>query len=248
MQIIRMHQRAQSGAPTTAGSQACVLTLLQFADNLSSARLDGQGTDFGYWQTFVARFFATDGNLRHHLLSAKDNSTKAFEISGSPLPWYYHTFFKNGVERIELNIERAAEKDLPAPHGGGHVVESARTTFTFYYGNTHQVVSVGRLQVIFDAQGKIKLFDYKAEENQEFINRSVLVPDSESPDQKAGTSSPKMSKKQQAQRAKSTLLATPSLLPAIERRPVGEWGIPPQVCQLLEVSALQANSDRVIDS
>lgn len=240
MQI--MQYTAQQRNRQGSGSQGvCVLTLLQFADDLSSARETDQSVELSFWQSFVSRFFAVDGSLRHQLLHANDNSTKAYELSGPPVPWYYYTFFKNGVERMELNVEKATETDLSLPHGG-HVVKSERTTFTFYYGNTHQVVSVGRLQVHFDAQGKIKLFDFKAEENQEFINRSELVPDS--PDQKAGTSSPKLNKKQQQQR-KSTM--SQSLMTALERRPVGEWGIPKQVMQLLEVSACSETLSRIAD-
>jgi hypothetical protein len=103
-------------------------------------------------------------------------------------------------------VENAQEKDL---HPGGQIVESAKTSFIYWFVNgcqvrstgliaslilvpsdSAQLVAHGNLRAQYDVNGKIDLLDLVTTGHAEYIPRSQLQPP-ESPDQKQ---SPKVGK------------------------------------------------------
>lgn len=62
--------------------------------------------------------------------------SKQFEISTPALARYYWTQFNSGIKHIQMLVEGAREKDLP---NGGHMVESLKTSFIYWFANDCQV-------------------------------------------------------------------------------------------------------------
>lgn len=95
----------------------------------------GEAHDLAYWQQFVGRFYAPGGVLRQGVYNHQTGS-KQFEIGTVALPRYYYTQFTSGIRHIQMVVEGARERDLP---NGGHVVESPRTSFIYWFTNDTQV-------------------------------------------------------------------------------------------------------------
>lgn len=104
----------------------------------------GEANDLAYWQSFVDRFYSATGVLRQVVLNPQSGSSKSFEVSTPILPRYYLTLFSNGIKRIQTHMENAQEKDLP---NGGHVVESLKTSFIYWFTNDCQVCPTFLLSV-----------------------------------------------------------------------------------------------------
>ena len=88
-----------------------------------------------YWQSFVDRFYAPGGVLRQGVWNPQVGA-KQFEISTPALARYYLTQYTSGIRQIQMVVEGARERDMP---NGGHVVESARTSFIYWFTNDCQV-------------------------------------------------------------------------------------------------------------
>ena len=91
----------------------------------------------GYWQAFVDRFFSQTGVLRQQLWNSANDENKSYQISTPALARYYWTHFTSGVRNIQMILESAKERDLP---NGGHIVESAKTCFIYWFDNDCQVI------------------------------------------------------------------------------------------------------------
>lgn len=91
-----------------------------------------------YWQSFVDRFYAPGGVLRQGVWSPQVGS-KQFEISTPALARYYLTQYTSGIRQIQMVVEGARERDMP---NGGHMVESPRTSFIYWFTNDCQVYLV----------------------------------------------------------------------------------------------------------
>ncbi len=81
------------------------------------------------------RYFSSVGVLRQKFWSSVDDSTKQYEISNPVLARYYWTNFNSGVQKVQMMLENAKEKDL---QNGGHFVESG-CSFIYWFVNGHQV-------------------------------------------------------------------------------------------------------------
>lgn len=95
----------------------------------------GESQDLQYWQAFVERFYSPGGVLRQGVYNPQAGS-KQFEISTPALARYYWTQFNSGIKHIQMIVEGARERDLP---NGGHIVESPRTSFIYWFTNDCQV-------------------------------------------------------------------------------------------------------------
>jgi hypothetical protein len=91
-----------------------------------------------YWQSFVDRFYAPGGVLRQGVWNPQVGS-KQFEISTPALARYYLTQYTSGIRQIQMVVEGARERDMP---NGGHMVESPRTSFIYWFTNDCQVCLV----------------------------------------------------------------------------------------------------------
>lgn len=87
-----------------------------------------------YWQSFVDRFYAPGGVLRQGVWNPQAGS-KQFEISTPALARYYLTQYTSGIRQIQMVVEGARERDVP----NGHIVESARASFIYWFANECQV-------------------------------------------------------------------------------------------------------------
>ena len=88
-----------------------------------------------YWQSFVDRFYSPIGVLRQGVYNHQTGS-KQFEISTPALARFYLTQFTSGIRHIQMLVEGARERDLP---NGGHIVESQRTSFIYWFTNSCHV-------------------------------------------------------------------------------------------------------------
>jgi hypothetical protein len=101
--------------------------------NVSQSR--GEATDLLFWQTFVDRFYSPTGVLRQGVYNPQAGS-KQFEIATPALARYYNTQFTSGIRQIQMLIEAPRERDST---NGGHVVESPRASFIYWFTNDAQV-------------------------------------------------------------------------------------------------------------
>ena len=95
----------------------------------------GEAADILYWQSFVDRFYSPMGVLRQGIWNPQTGS-KQFEISTPALARYYLTQFTSGIRHIQMVVEGARERETP---NGGHIVESQRTSFIYWFTNDSQV-------------------------------------------------------------------------------------------------------------
>lgn len=84
----------------------------------------------------MERFYSQGGVLRQGVWNAQHGGSKKFEISTPVLARYYWTQFNSGVKHIQMIVENAIEKDLST---GGHIVESSKTCFIYWFANECQV-------------------------------------------------------------------------------------------------------------
>lgn len=90
-----------------------------------------------YWNSFVERFYSPNGVLRQGVFNPQSGS-KQFEIATPALARYYLTQFTSGIRHIQMVVEAARERDSP---NGGHIVESTKTSFIYWFTNDTQVSS-----------------------------------------------------------------------------------------------------------
>lgn len=142
-------------------------------------------------------------------------------------------------------VEGARERDTP---NGGHIVESGKCSFIYWFTNDCQVCisfdrpslfrcltvpqlfTNGTLRAHFDASNKIEMLDIGILDHNEFIPRRSLVA-LEQQDQKQ---SPKMTKNT-AKRAQPKQAPQPSV--TLPESMVTANGVPPTVMSFLEVSS-----------
>lgn len=98
-----------------------------------------------------------------------------------------------------------------------------------------KVVATGSLTAQFGQQGKMEMLEISVSEHSEYILRSKLLAQPESPEQKPSPSALKAGgKKAQNQRLRQMQAPDqPSL--SIPKQAVNEWGVHPSVLVLLEV-------------
>lgn len=113
----------------------CILILNGYAELLSQFQPRGETTDILYWQSFVERFFTANGSLRQGVWNPQVGS-KQFEIATPALARYYMTQFTSGIRNIQMVVEGAREREST---NGGHIVESPKTSFIYWFNNDCQV-------------------------------------------------------------------------------------------------------------
>ena len=101
--------------------------------------------------------------------------------------------------------------------------------------NLVKVVATGSLTAQFGQQGKMEMLEISVSEHNEYVLRSKLLTQPESPEQKPSPSALKASgKKAQNQRMRQ-IQAPEQPSPSIPKQAVNEWGVHPSVLVLLEV-------------
>jgi LIM-domain binding protein len=108
-----------------------------------------------------------------------------------------------------------------------------------YCANNYQMVSTGTLQVQFDTNSKLDLFEFNCREHEEFIPRlrvkELITPPTPSPEIK--NQSPRMNKKEQAKRQAQQKAAPPIAMP---ESPVDNFGLTHDTQRFLEMAETMA--------
>ena len=147
-----------------------ILVLNGYAELLSQFQPRDEATDLLYWQSFVDRFYTSGGSLRQGVWNPQVGS-KQFEISTPALARYYMTQFTSGIRNIQMVVEAARERESP---NGGHIVESHKTSFIYWFTNDCQLFTKGTLRAHFDMSNKIEMLDINITSHDEFVPRSLL--------------------------------------------------------------------------
>lgn len=147
-------------------------------------------------------------------------------------------------------MEGARSTTLP---NGGHCVDSAKSSFIYWYGHDcqvnrsafhfrrrcsdyKQVVSNGSLRVQFNQHGKIEVMDYAiAEPHTEYVPRSKLLAPLDSPEQKPSPNASKGSGKRAAQQRMHQKAPEQSAQAGPPRSPIESWGVTKAVFSIIEV-------------
>ncbi|KAE8353488.1 LIM-domain binding protein-domain-containing protein [Aspergillus coremiiformis] len=209
---------------------ATILCLNTFAEHLSNFASKGEAHDLLYWQSFVDKFYSPSGVLRQGVWNPQTGS-KQFEIATPALARYYLTQFTSGIRHIQMVVENARERDSP---NGGHIVESAKTSFIYWFTNDTQIFTNGKLRAQFDMNNKIEILDIDVSSYTEYLPRSQLHP-LEITDQKQSPKvSKNMGKRKQAQQAQPQ--PQPQLYFALPESMVTPNGVPTAVMSFLEVA------------
>ncbi|KAJ5759520.1 Transcriptional activator ptaB [Penicillium odoratum] len=214
-------QQQQQQQQQQRQANSTVTVLAHYADSLSSFKSRDETADYAYWSAFVDRFYAPGGVLRQGVWSSQTGS-KQFEISTPALARYYLTQFTSGIEQIQMVVDGPRERDNPNGDGG-HIVESGRTSFIYWYTNESQVFHRGHLRAHFDANNKIVMLDVTVTSHNEYIPRSQLL---EAMEQKQ---SPKLAKSAAKRAQKQAPINLPESM-------VTSNGLPTTVIQFLEVA------------
>lgn len=205
---------------------ASILCLNAYAEHLGNFISRGEAEDLSYWNSFVEKFYSPNGVLRQGVYNHQSGS-KQFEISTPALARYYLTQFTSGIRRIQMIVEGARERDSL---NGGHIVESGRTSFVYWFTNNCHLFSKGSLRAYFDTSNKIEMLDVVVMEHNEYIPRNMLQA-AESPDQKQ---SPKVVKGT-GKRAQQKLQQNPPSISVPESMVTAD-GVPTAVMGFLEVT------------
>lgn len=205
---------------------AAVMCLNTFAEHLSNFTSKGEAHDLLYWQSFVDKFYSPAGVLRQGVWNPQTGS-KQFEIATPALARYYLTQFTSGIRHIQMVVENARERDSP---NGGHIVESGKTSFIYWFVNDTQIFTNGTLRAHFDMNNKIEMLDIDVLNYTEYLPRSQLQA-LEALDQKQ---SPKVSKNmgKRAQQKQAQLQPAFTLPESM----VTTNGVPTAVMSFLEVA------------
>ncbi|KKK26003.1 hypothetical protein AOCH_000459, partial [Aspergillus ochraceoroseus] len=204
---------------------ATILCLNNFAEHLSNFQSRGEAHDLLYWQSFVDRFYSPTGVLRQGVYNPQAGS-KQFEIATPALARYYMTQFTSGIRQIQMLIEGARERDSP---NGGHIVESPKASFIYWFTNDAQLFATGTLRAHFDFQNKIEMLDIVIMNHNEYLPRSQLQALEVLPDQKQSPKvSKNMGKRAQQKQAQPSFTLPESMVTAN--------GVPTPVMSFLEVA------------
>ncbi|KAL3496046.1 LIM-domain binding protein-domain-containing protein [Aspergillus germanicus] len=214
MQQQRMAIRGQS-----------ILCLGNFAEQLSSFQSRGEANDLFFWQTFVDRFYSPTGVLRQGVYNPQAGS-KQFEIATPALARYYNTQFTSGIRQIQMLIEAPRERDSS---NGGHVVESPRASFIYWFTNDAQLFTTGTLRAHFDFQNKIEMLDIVVMNHTEYLPRSQLQALELAEQKQSPKVTKNMGKRAQQKQAQQPAFTLPESM-------VTSNGVPTSVMSFLEVA------------
>ncbi|KAJ5089744.1 Transcriptional activator ptaB [Penicillium argentinense] len=199
-----------------------ILCLHSYAEHLGNFASQGEAVDLQYWQGFVDRFYAPGGVLRQGVWNPQVGS-KQFEISTPALARYYLTQFTSGIKQIQMVVEAARERDMP---NGGHMVESQKASFIYWFTNDCQLFTKAHLRAHFDINNKIEMLDIGVTSYNEYVPRS-LVQSLEASEQKQ---SPKVTKNSGKRTQKQSQSAS------LPESMVTSNGVPTPVMSFLELA------------
>ncbi|KAF1991414.1 hypothetical protein K402DRAFT_400156 [Aulographum hederae CBS 113979] len=229
MQMMNAMQNRQNQAQRPNG--ATIMKLLQFANHLGGFRLGPEAPNsMKHWQQFTGAHFSDTGSIDYTCKAMTDDSVKRFEICNASLARYFFSHFEGGVEHIQIMIDGASEKEFP---NGMHCVEASRARFFYWYKNKTQIVSSGKMTVVYNQNDLIDRLEFKTESCEQFVPRQVIEEKAQaSPNQKQ---SPRMTKtgKQRPQPKPATPSIALSELPAA---PITDWGVASSVQSFLEIN------------
>lgn len=104
---------------------------------LISLAVKGAGTrgkdDLSYWNSFVSRFFSTNGVFRHtlHIIDADETTDKQYEIAYPAIARYFHTNFSSGVRNMQLVMNKGTtDRPLPADC---HFIENTQASLVYWF-------------------------------------------------------------------------------------------------------------------
>ncbi|EAW14140.1 LIM domain-binding protein [Aspergillus clavatus NRRL 1] len=219
------NQAAMMMQQRMAMKNASILCLHTFAEHLSNFSSRGEVQDLLYWQAFVDRFYSPMGVLRQGVYNPQAGS-KQFEISTPALARYYLTQFTSGIRQIQMLVEGARERDSP---NGGHIVESPKTSFIYWFTNDSQLFTNGTLRAHFDHNNKIEMLDIVVMNHTEFLPRSQLQALEIFEQKQSPKVSKNMGKRGQQKQA-------PQITPSLPESMVTANGVPTAVMSFLEVA------------
>ncbi|KAJ6182208.1 hypothetical protein N7485_000850 [Penicillium canescens] len=218
----QQHQNALMMQQRMKQTGQSILTLYSYAEVLSNFQSRGEAHDLSYWQAFVERFYSPGGVLRQGVWNNTAGS-KQFEIATPALARYYLTQFTSGITQIQMCVEAARERESG---NGGHIVESGKTSFVYWFKNECQLFANGTLRAYFDVNNRLEMLDINVLNHNEFIPRSLLLA-MEADSQKQSPKVPKNAKRAQQK-------PTPSL--SLPDSMVTANGVPTPVMGFLEVA------------
>ncbi|KAL3462894.1 LIM-domain binding protein-domain-containing protein [Aspergillus heterothallicus] len=202
-----------------------ILCLGNFAEQLSSFQSRGEATDLLFWQSFVDRFYSPTGVLRQGVYNPQAGS-KQFEIATPALARYYNTQFTSGIRQIQMLIEAPRERDS---QNGGHIVESPRASFIYWFANDTQLFTTGTLRAHFDIQNRIEMLDIVVMNHTEYLPRSQLQALELSEQKQSPKVSKNVGKRAQQKQPQQPAFTLPESM-------VTSNGVPTQVMSFLEVA------------
>ncbi|RAK85870.1 hypothetical protein BO79DRAFT_41398 [Aspergillus costaricaensis CBS 115574] len=221
-----MQQQQQQQRMNMKG--AAILQLNSFAESLSYiSGTENASTDYNQWHNFVLRFYSPGGVLRHTVCNPQANSSKQFEIATPALARYYLTQCTSGIKHIQMLVDGARERDSP---NGGHIVESAKTAFIYWFANGSQLFARANMTAHFDMNNKIEMLDIAVLDHNEYLPRSQLQALELADQQKQSPKvSKNMGKRAQAKQAQQPAFTLPESM-------VTPNGVPTAVMSFLEVA------------
>ncbi|KAL2872779.1 LIM domain-binding protein [Aspergillus lucknowensis] len=204
-----------------------IISLGNFAEQLSSFVSRGEANDLLYWQTFVDKFYSPTGVLRQGVYNPQAGS-KQFEIATPALARYYNTQFTSGIRQIQMLIEGPRERESPNG-GGGHIVECPRASFIYWFTNDAQLFATGTLRAHFDFQNKIEMLDIVVMNHTEYLPRSQLQALEMAEQKQSPKVSKNMGKRAQQKQPQQPAFTLPESM-------VTSNGVPTPVMSFLEVA------------
>lgn len=188
--------------------------------------------------------FSESGSLIHIVWSDSTDATKQFEVRCPSIARYFWTLFDSDVADLRITIDNATEYSKMSET----LVESNRAQLIYTYRTPFpmQVVCRGTLKAFWSGsdRDRMELLQFDTDRHDTYLHRTGLEArfSQPSPSLLNQTQSPRMNKSTAKQRQQQQRLAQPENLQPILKKSelpapdMTEWGIPPNLLRMLEVS------------
>ncbi|KAG0259758.1 hypothetical protein BGZ95_004592, partial [Linnemannia exigua] len=202
-----------------------LLCLLEFCRYLGHGE---ENQSIQSWQTFVNKFYSSEGRQKYTLVNPANNDSKTFEIPVSSLPKLYHTNYQSGVREMKLTLDGTIGQQSKAPL----IVECDKVSLLSDYTSGTKVVSVGSVRVMFSTDYKIDLLEITISDFTELIPRPKDDPlESPTVDSKVDARKKSTAKKVAAAAKISSYVVPESV--------VNEFGVTPKTMRTLVISDIK---------
>ncbi|KAF9915505.1 hypothetical protein FBU30_001911 [Linnemannia zychae] len=190
------------------------------------------------WQTFVNKFYSSEGRQKYILVNPTNSDSRAFEIPMSSLPKIYFTNYQSGVKEMKLTLDGTIEQPSRTPL----ILECNKVSLLSDYTCGSKVISVGTIRVIFGPDYKFELLEIKILDFTELIPRPK-GDTSESPviDSKTDSKKKSSSKKGSSSAVKNSGYIIPESV-------VNEFGISIKMMRALGISDIQSKMPELLQT